>query len=185
MITMYIIIGIVILILVFVLITYNSLVSLKKRVEEAFSTMDVYLKKRWDLIPSIVETVKGYSKHEEQTFIKVTEMRNKKTDYDTMSYAQKIDINSGLSSEIPKIVALAESYPNLKANTNYLELMDTLKSVENDIANSRKYYNALVRDYSIAIQTFPNNIVAKLFKFKAINMFEAKNTERNNVCVEV
>lgn len=183
--TIYIIIGIIVLIFVFVLVTYNSLVSLKNKVEEAFSTMDVYLKKRWDLVPSIVETVKGYSKHEEQTLIKVAEMRNEKTDYDAMSSTQKLNANSGLSGGIARIMALAESYPELKANTNYLELMDTLKSLENDIANSRKYYNAVVRDYSIAIQTFPNNIVAKLFKFKDVNMFEAKDSERTNVSVEV
>ena len=112
--TMYIILGIVVLILVYVLVTYNSLISLKKKVEEAFSTMDVYLKKRWDLVPSIVETVKGYSKHEEQTLVKVTEMRKEKADYDSMSSSQKLDINSGLSSGISKIMALAESYPDLK-----------------------------------------------------------------------
>ena len=182
----YIILGIVILIIVlivaYVLGTYNSLVGLKNKVEEAFSTMDVYLKKRWDLIPNLVETVKGYAKHEKDTLREVIEMRN--APYDSMSNSEKIDANNKLTQGIVKIMALAESYPELKANENFKELSNQLTKIEEDIANSRKYYNGTVRIINDKVQMFPSNIIANMFGFKKQKMFEANEAERENVKVE-
>ncbi len=183
--TVYIIIGIIIflvLILLYVLTTYNSLVRLKNKVEEAFSTMDVYLKKRWDLIPNLVETVKGYAKHEKDTLREVIEMRN--VPYDSMNTEDKIDVNNKLSRGIMNIMALAEAYPDLKANENFKDLSNQLTKVEEDIANSRKYYNGCVRMINDKIAMFPSNIIANMFGFKKQVMFEINETERENVKVE-
>ena len=175
-------IAVVVLILLFVLVTYNSLVRLKNKVEEAFATMDVYLKKRWDLIPNLVETVKGYAKHEKETLTEVIEMRNKS--YNQMSDEEKIAANQQLSRGIAKIFALSESYPELKANSNFMDLSNQLSKVEEDIANSRKYYNGVVRSYNDKIAMFPSNLIAGMFGYKRKSMFEADEAERENVKVE-
>ena len=144
--------------------------------------MDVYLKKRWDLIPNIVETVKGYAKHESETLENVIRLRN--SAYDNMSDNEKIKTNEALSSGINKIMALAESYPDLKANENFRDLSNQLTKIEDDIANSRKYYNGVVRIINNKTEMFPSNIFAKLFGFKSKEMFEAAASERENVKVE-
>ncbi len=179
---LYILIAIVVIILIAVLATYNSLVQLNNKVKEAFSTMDVYLKKRWDLIPNIVETVKGYAKHEKDTLKEVIELRN--SSYDKMSDSEKIKTNEQLSQGIYKIMALAEAYPDLKANENFKDLNNQLTKVEEDIANSRKYYNGAVRIYNNKVEMFPSNIVAKLFGYRSKSMFEANANERENVKVQ-
>ena len=160
---LYIIIAIVVVILLFVLSTYNGFVTLNNKVEEAFATMDVYLKKRWDLIPNIVETVKGYAKHEKDTLKEVINLRNGA--YDKMSNEEKVEANQKISQGISKIMALAESYPDLKANENFKDLSNELSKIEEDIANSRKYYNATVRQFNTKAQMFPTNIVANMFNF--------------------
>ena len=165
----YILVGVLVLIVIYVLATYNSLVRLNNSVKEAFATMDVYLKKRWDLIPNIVETVKGYAKHEKETLQSVINLRN--SVYDDMSQNEKI--------------ALAESYPDLKANQNFLNLSNQLSKIEEDIANSRKYYNAVVKNMNNKILMFPSNIVAKIFGYKELKMFEAQKSERENVRIEL
>jgi len=162
--------------------TYNALVRLKNTVKEAFSTMDVYLKKRWDLIPNLVETVKGYAKHEKETLEGVIRLRNGA--YDKMSPEEKINANQELSRGITKIMALAENYPDLKANENFKDLSAQLTRVEEDIANSRKYYNAVVRNFNNKVQMFPSNIIASLFKFKEEKMFEIVEEQRENVQVK-
>lgn len=179
----YIIIAIIVLIVIYALALYNSFVKLNNKVKEAFSTMDVYLKKRWDLIPNIVETVKGYAKHEKDTLKEVVELRN--STYDKMSDEEKIKTNEQLSSGINKIMALAEAYPDLKANENFKDLSKQLTKVEDDIANSRKYYNGVVRIYNNKVEMFPSNIFAGLFGYKSKAMFEARATERENVKVEL
>ena len=179
----YIIIAIIVLIAIYVLALYNSFVKLNNKVKEAFSTMDVYLKKRWDLIPNIVETVKGYAKHEKDTLKEVVELRN--STYDKMSDEEKIKTNEQLSSGINKIMALAEAYPDLKANENFKDLSKQLTKVEDDIANSRKYYNGVVRIYNNKVEMFPSNIFAGLFGYKSKAMFEASANERENVKVEL
>ncbi len=157
----YIIIAIVLIIFICVFAQYNSFVRLDNRVKEAFSTMDVYLKKRWDLIPNIVETVKGYAKHEKDTLQEVVNLRNNA--YDKSSTSDKIKLNERLSNGISKILALAEAYPDLKANENFKDLSEQLVEIEEEIANARKYYNAVVRLYNNKVEMFPSNIFAKIF----------------------
>jgi LemA protein len=145
--------------------------------------MDVYLKKRWDLIPNIVETVKAYANYEKETLEKVIELRN--NNYDNMSDNEKIEKNKELTKSINKIIALAESYPNLKANENFLSLNDQLSKIEDEIAESRKYYNAVVRNYNNKVEMIPSNIVASIMKFKTKEMYEIDSNKKNNVKVEI
>ena len=162
--------------------TYNSLVKLKNSVEEAFSTMDVYLKKRWDLIPNIVESVKGYAAHEAQTLQDVISARNMR--YGDMTEEQKLQANTALSRGLAGIQVLAEQYPELKANQNFLDLNHQLQRTEEDIANARKYYNAVVRNYNNKTEMFPSSIVAGLFKFRKRSMFVIENeTEKEAIKV--
>lgn len=180
---LYIIIAIVVVLLLLVFTTYNSFVKLNNKVEEAFSTMDVYLKKRWDLIPNIVETVKGYAKHEKSTLEEVINLRN--SSYDKMNTNDKVETNNKLSQGISKLMAIAESYPELKANENFKDLSNQLTRVEDDIANARKYYNGTVRIYNDKVQMFPSNIIAGIFGYKVKNMFEANENERENVKINL
>ncbi len=174
--------GILILLIGYTISTYNRLVSNKNSLDESFSTMDVYLKKRWDLIPNLVETVKGYAKHEKDLFKEVTELRSKS--YQDLSLDEKNEINKKLTTTLNKLIAVAENYPELKANENFLDLSHELKNTEQDIANARKYYNANVRVYNNQVMIFPSNIIAKIFKFEKASMFEIEETERQNVKVE-
>ena len=173
---------IVVLLIIYLISSYNTFVRLRNSVREAFSTMDVYLKKRWDMIPNIVNTVKGFAKHEKETLEGVIKLRNGA--YDSMSPEEKIATNQELSRGITKIMALAEAYPDLKANTNFMDLSNQLAKVEDDISNSRKYYNAVVRRYNDKIEMFPSNLVASIFGFKLEKMFEIVEEERENVKVE-
>ena len=160
---------------------YNKGVKLRNYVREAFSTMDVYLKKRWDLIPNLLETVKGYVQHEKSTLEEITKLRN--LNYTGMSNDEKMNINSQLSLGLSKLIAVAENYPDLKANQQFGQLMNELSIVENDIANSRKYYNGTVREYNNFTELFPTNIISVICGFKAEKMFEISDKERENVKV--
>ena len=179
----YIIIGTIVILLIYILITYNSFINSRNLVKEAFSTMDIYLKKRWDLIPNLIEVVKGYSKYENETLTKITSLRS--SSYDELTMNNKIDINEELSKCLSNIFAVSENYPELKANELYTNLSNNLISIEDEIANSRKYYNGTVRNFNNKIQMFPNNILAKLFRFKEFKMFEANAEEKNNVGVNL
>lgn len=162
---------------------YNGLITQRNKVEEAFSTMDVYLKKRYDLIPNLVETVKGYAKHERETLEAVISARNKAVSAGTPE--QKIEAEKGLAGTLGRLFALAEAYPDLKANTNFMDLQGQLKVLEEDIANARKYYNGTVRQFNTAIEVFPTNILAGLFKFSRKPLFEVEEaSERQNVKVQ-
>jgi LemA protein len=175
-----IIIGVVILIIVIIaLLINNSFIKANNKVKEAFSTMDIYLKKRWDLIPNIVETVKGYAKHEKDTLTKIVELRN--SNYDNLSVEEKLQTNTDISSKLSSVMILSESYPELKASENFKKLSEELSKVEDEIAYSRKYYNATIRDLNNKIEMFPTNLFAKLFGYKQKEMFEATTEERNNV----
>ena len=145
--------------------------------------MDVYLKKRWDLIPNLVETVKGYAKYEEETLTRVTKLRN--TVYNEMTNDEKIINNEELSSDVSKIMALKEAYPELKANENFIDLSNKLTKIEDDIANARKYYNGTVRIYNNKVQMFPNNIFAKIFNYKTKRMFEASLEDKQNIRINL
>lgn len=167
----------------FVIGGYNSLVKLRNLVEEAFATMDVYLKKRYDLIPNLVETVKGYAAHEASTLEKVVQARNMAAS--AGSAEDRIKGENMLSGALKSLFALAEAYPDLKANTNFMDLQLQLQKVEEDIANSRKYYNATVREYNIKTEVFPYNIIAGMFKFVRKPLYEvSEEAERQNVKVQ-
>ena len=179
----YIIIEVIAFILLYTFVLYNSFIKLNNKVKEAFSTMDVYLKKRWDLIPNIVETVKGYAEHEKDTLKEIVELRNHI--YDQMTNEDKIKTNEQLSHGITKMMALAEAYPNLKANENFRDLSNQLTKIEDDIANSRKYYNGVIRIYNNKVEMFPSNIFAKLFGYQSKSMFEANENERESIKIEL
>ncbi|MFN7160442.1 MAG: LemA family protein [Candidatus Gracilibacteria bacterium] len=161
---------------------YNNLVQLKVRAEEAWSTIDTQLKKRYDLIPNLVETVKGYAKHESEVFQKVTEARSQAMQANTP--AEHAETENMLSGALKSLFAVAESYPDLKANENFLQLQNTLQSVENDVNASRVEYNAAVRSLNIAQDSFPGNIFAGMFGFAKRDFFELDSEEeRKNVKV--
>ena len=169
-------------IVIAVIVMYNGFIKLKNNCEEAFATMDVYLKKRYDLIPNLVETVKGYAAHEKETLTKVIEARNMAQGAATVE--EKIAGENQLQGTLKSLFAIAENYPDLKANQNFLDLQDQLKKVEEDIANSRKYYNAVVKQFNVKCEAFPSNIIAGIFKFEKKAMFEVDSAEeRQNVKV--
>lgn len=180
---LWIILAVIILIIIYAFILYNNFISLDNKVKEAFSTMDVYLKKRWDLIPNLVETVKGYTKYEEETLTRLTKLRNNV--YNEMTNDEKIINNEELSSDVSKIMALKEAYPELKANENFIDLSNKLTKIEDDIANARKYYNGTVRIYNNKVQMFPNNIFAKIFNYKTKRMFEASLEDKQNIRINL
>ena len=179
----WIIIAIIIVLAIAFVGMYNSFIKLKNSCEEAFSTMDVYMKKRFDLIPNLVETVKGYAAHEKETLEKVMAARNGVQSAATVE--EKMAQENVLTGTLKSLFAVAEAYPDLKANTNFLDLQDQLKSVEEDIANSRKYYNAVVKQFNTKCEMFPSNIIASMFHFERKPMFEVDSAdERKNVEVK-
>lgn len=185
-------IGTVILIVIVVLVVlvgiwfiaaYNGFVRLRNGVEEAFATMDVYMKKRYDLIPNLVETVKGYASHERETLDSVTKARNIAAGAQTLE--EKAAGENMLSGTLKSLFAVAENYPNLKANENFMDLQKQLQKTEEDIANARKYYNAVVKEYNTKTEVFPSNIIAGMFRFVRKSMFEVDSEEeRKTVKVE-
>ena len=177
-----IIIVILVAIVMFVMGTYNSLVQLRNKVRDQFSQIDVQLKRRADLIPNLVETVKGYAKHESETFEKVIQARNSYASAKTDD--EKIKASKDLTAGISKIFALAESYPELKANENFLNLQSQLKDVEDKISYSRQFYNDSVLKYNNKIEMFPSNIIASIFNFSKEGFFEATEADRENVKVK-
>ncbi len=179
-----IIIGVIVAVLVIYVISgYNGFVKLKNKCEEAFATMDIYLKKRYDLIPNLVETVKGYAAHEKETLERVIAARNMAQGATTIE--DKIAGETALQGTLKSLFAIAEGYPDLKANTNFLDLQNQLKAVEDDIANSRKYYNAVIKEFNTKCEMFPSNIIASIFHFERKPMFEVESAEeRQNVQVK-
>ncbi|MBR2599682.1 MAG: LemA family protein [Erysipelotrichaceae bacterium] len=179
----YVLIAIVVLAVLAVLYfvsTNNAFVALQNKIEEAFSTMDVYLVKRAELIPNIVATVKGYAKHETETLEKVVAARNS-----AVTAGDKIAADTELTKAVRQVFALAESYPELKANTNFLNLQQQLSSIEEDIATSRRYYNGVVRQYNTKLQSFPSSLVASAKGLVRQPMFEVSDdSQRQNVKVE-
>lgn len=163
--------------------TYNRFISLKNGIDEAFSTMDVYLKKRYDLIPNLVATVKGYAKHEKETLEKVIAARNMAMN--AKSVEEKAANENALTGTLKSLFAISESYPELKADSNFIDLQNSLKSIESEIASSRKYYNGVVKVYNTKREKFPSNIISNTYKFEKRALFEIENKqERQNVKVE-
>ena len=170
------------LLAVLAVMSYNGFVKTRNQIEEAFSTMDVYMKKRFDLIPNLVETVKGYASHEKGTFESVTKARTAIQEASTVE--DRMEAENMLTGTLRTLFAVAEAYPELKANENFMDLQGQLQTVEVDIANSRKYYNATVKEYNTKTEMFPSNIIANIFGFKRKPMFEVEEAERQNVKVE-
>ncbi len=165
----------------FLVVNYNGFIKLRNTVEEAFSTMDVYLKKRYDLIPNLIETVKGYTKHESETFQLVIEARNKAMN--AQSIEERQNSENALTGTLKSLFALSEGYPELKADRQFLDLQNQLQKVEEDIAQSRKYYNAVVKSMNTKVESFPSNLIAAIFGFKKSEFFTIQEVERENVRV--
>ena len=177
-----IVLAIVVLLVLWLVSSYNGFVRLRNKSEEAFSAMDVSLKKRYDLIPNFVETVKGYAKHEQDTLQAVINARNMAMNAN--SPEQKIANDNALSGTLKSLFALTESYPDLKANQNCLSLQNQLSRIEEEIAGSRRYYNGVVNKYNTKTEMFPGNILASLFGFKRKPLYEVNSeAERENVKV--
>lgn len=171
-----VIIVVLVLLVLYVISTYNKLVNSKNKVENQFSQVDIQLKRRADLIPNLVETVKGYTKHEEGTFTKVVEARNKALSANSIN--EKIEANNELSSALSKLLMLSESYPDLKANENFLSLQNDLKETEDKITYSRQFYNDSAMDFNNVVEMFPSNIIASMFKFKKFEYFKIDEKEK-------
>jgi len=180
---LYIVLGALSLIVIYLIVVYNSFIKLDNSVKEAFATMDVYLKKRWDLIPNLVEVVKSYAKYESGVLEHVVALRN--ASYGEMSSRDKIDVNEKLATGLARLLAVSENYPDLKASQNFSDLSARLSRIEDEIANARKYYNAVVKRLNIAVEMFPSNMVAMLFGFKQAKMFEAQTYEKESVEVKL
>ena len=179
----FIIWGIIIVVAFWLVTSYNGLVKLRMRAKEAWSDIDIQLKRRYDLIPNLIETVKGYAAHESSVFQKVTEARVKAIASQGM--AQKAQAENQLSEALKSLFAVSESYPDLKASANFLQLQTELTDTEDKIQASRRFYNANVRDLNIQIQVFPTNLIAKQLGFSEMELFEVADTkERDNVQVK-
>ena len=165
----YIVLGIIVLWIVW---TFNGLIRLKFRAKEAWSDIEVQLKRRYNLIPNVVETVKGYAKHERGVFEKVTEARTQAMG--AKNPHEKAGAENMLSNTLKTLFAVSENYPDLKANANFLDLQRELADTENKIQASRRFYNTMVRDMNTRVETFPSNIIARLFSFRKIEFFETK-----------
>jgi len=167
---LYIILVVIAIIIFWAVFAYNRFVSLKNRAKEAWSDIDVQLKRRYNLIPNLVETVKGYASHERELFEKVTEARTKAMGAKTVKEHSQAE--NMLSSALKTLFAVSENYPNLKASQNFLELQRELRDTEDKIQAARRFYNANVRDLNIKIESFPSKIIAGLFRFKKMDLFE-------------
>ncbi len=163
-------------------LTYNGLITAKTRIEEAWSGIDVQLKRRADLIPNLVETVKGYAKHEKDVFENVTKARSALMG--AQSLPQKAAANDMLTGALKSLFAVAEAYPELKANDNFKDLQRQLEDTEDKVAYSRQFYNTNVMDYNVKIKTFPNVLIAKQFGFSEQPFFKATDEEKKEVKVE-
>mgnify|MGYP002725858608 FL=1 len=184
---LYIILAVVAIGIAWLIATYNGLIRSRNRVDEAFSDIDVQLKRRYDLIPNLMETVKGYVKHEKETLENVTKARTAAMAVHDKKGAGAKEIGAAenmLSGALKSIFALSEAYPDLKANHNFAKLQDELSDTENKIQASRRFYNGNVRDFNTKIQVFPTNLVAGMLNFKAYEFFEADEGEKKNVKVK-
>jgi len=177
-----IIIIVLVVVILWAIAIYNGLIRLKNRVDEAWSDIDVQLKRRYDLIPNLVNTVKGYAEHERELFEKVTQART--AAMGAGSTEDKAKAENMLSGTLKSLFAVAENYPDLKANQNFLELQRELSDTENKIQASRRFYNGNVRDFNTKIEIFPNNIFAGILKFTKRDFFQAEEGEKENVEVK-
>ena len=174
---LWIIIGIIVLLALWIVALYNGFVRARIKIDNSWSDINVFLKKRFDLIPNLVNTVKGYAAHESQTLEKVVQARNAAAAVPPGDVQASAQANQVLGGALRSLFAVAEAYPDLKANQNFLELQQALQNIESDLGNARRYYNATVRDYNTSIQQFPGVIVANITGFKPREFFELENKE--------
>lgn len=180
---MYIALAILAGLVLFLIYKYNSFVVFKTRAEEAWSDIDVQLKRRYDLIPNLVSTVKGYATHESEAFEKVSEARSKAMQ--AGSIEEKGQAENALAGTLKSLFAISESYPELKANTNFLQLQGELSDTENKIQAARRFYNGNVKELNTRVETFPGNLIAKMFKFTKRDYFELGIDSKEKEPVEV
>ena len=181
MVALWILLALVIVIVVVLIAMYNGLITRRNRVQEASSDIDVQLKRRYELIPNLVNTVKGYATHEREVFEKVTELR---AGLLTGTTAEKINTSNQLTETLKSLFAVAENYPDLKANQNFLSLQADLTDTQDKIMASQRFYNANVRDFNTAIQVFPTNLIANSLGFTKFDFIEATAAETQNVNVQ-
>lgn len=177
----FIIIAIIVILVILVIATYNSLVGLRNQVRNSWAQIDVELQRRFDLIPNLVETVKGYTNHEEAVLTKVTELRTSWSDASTVG--EKAALESELSGALKSIMAVAENYPDLKSNTNFLSLQEELSNTENKLSASRQSYNNVTTTYNTKLEVFPSNVIANMFGFKQEELFNVVDEAKQNVKV--
>lgn len=180
---MYIALAILAGLILFLIYKYNSFIVFKTRVEEAWADIDVQLKRRYDLIPNLVSTVKGYATHESEAFEKVSEARTKAMQ--AGSIEEKGQAENALAGTLKSLFAISESYPELKANTNFLQLQGELSDTENKIQAARRFYNGNVKEFNTRVETFPGNLIAKMFKFIKRDYFELEADSKEKEPVEV
>lgn len=179
----YIILAVVAVLVIFVIVTYNGLIKSKLKVDNSWGQIEVQLQRRFDLIPNLVETVKGYMTHENETLTKITELRSAWSNSSTVK--EKANLNNKLSGFVKSLIAVAENYPELKANEAFNNLQEELRTTENKISYSRQFYNDSVTIYNTKLELFPSNIIASMFGFKAKELFTAESDEaRKNVKVD-
>ena len=173
---LWIIIAIIVVLVIFVIVSYNGLVKSRMQTQEAWSQIDVQLKRRNDILPNLIETVKGYAKYEGSTLEKVAELRNQVAA--ATSPAEAMRASDELTRQVSGIFAVAESYPDLKASANFSQLQEELTNTENKIAYSRQLYNSVTSNYNVKLETFPSNVIAKMFSFKAAEFLETPEEEK-------
>ena len=181
---MFILLAVAVILGIWAVTAYNKGVKLRNQVEEAWSGISVQLKRRYDLIPNLVNTVKGYATHEQETLEKVINLRNQAQGVPERDHEGQAQAEQALSAGIRSIFALAENYPELKANENFRELQRSLSDIEDHIQNARRYYNAIVRDNNNYVETFPSMVIAQMGGFSTFSFFEIDEEERKNVKVE-
>lgn len=180
---LFILLGVLAVIVLFVIAVYNGLIRARLHTEEAYSGMDVQLKRRYDMIPNLVEIVKGYAKHESDILIKVTEARSNAMN--AQGVVEKAGAENALSGALKSLFAVAENYPDLKANTNFLKLQEEYAIVEDAIQGSRRMFNSAVKSLNIKVETFPSNIIAGMFGFKKKEFFEADEAARGDFKIKM
>lgn len=179
----YIVLGVLLILIIYVISAYNRLISYRNRVKDCWSQIDIQLKRRFDLIPNLVNTVKSYTQYESETLIKVTEARSKFMKAESPQEA--MSANSELSRELSKLAVVVERYPSLKASENYTNLQNQLVETENKISFARQFYSDTVMNYNNAVQSFPSNIVSVMFNFKEAAFFEASESEKKNIEISI
>ena len=181
--TLYIIIAVVVLLVLWIVGSFNGLVTVRNRAKEAWADIEVQLKRRYDLIPNLVSTVKGYATHESTAFEKVSQARSQAMQASTP--AAKGEAENQLTGTLKSLFAISEAYPDLKANTNFLELQRELSDTENKIQAARRFYNGMVRDLNTKIERFPGNVIAGMFHFATMGFFDLADNDAAQQPVEV